>query len=141
MRITPVLLIALVMDIFVIFGIPAIIGDVPADLTGHILGSFVSGDASHPDSLEFKNSTVLSWVNLEPGGDIFSELVAGIVGILATIQIFITFITLFVFKMITFPYDLLMNYHLPTMYAIILGSIYSLLNITAVIELASGRGT
>lgn len=147
MRITPIVLIALMMDVFILFGAPALVGDAPKPLTGHILGEFVTGDMSHPDNLTLDSGGVLGWINVNSGGEgIISDTLSSIVGVAAVVAIFAAFLTELVLGLITFPFTVFTQFGLTgtpgsAMFAVILASLYMLLNITAAIELTSGRGT
>ena len=142
MRITPIVLVALMMDIFIFFGAPALVGDAPQPFSsGTLLGKFYTGDMNHADEITMNKDNITGWVNLTPQQGITSDILSSIMTVVATIDIFLTFITGIVINAITFPFDLLWRYHLNTMFAVIAGAIYSLLNITAIIELASGRRT
>lgn len=146
MRITPIVLIAMFMDIFILFGAPALIGESAQPLGGHILGEFVEGDMAHPDELEMRTENVLSWFSYESDGGTISQLISTIVGVAAVVAIFAAFLANLVLGLITFPFTLFMEFGLATtpggaMFSVILASLYMLLNITAAIELTSGRGT
>lgn len=146
MRITPIVMIALMMDIFIMFGAPALVGSAPIPLGGHILGEFVSGDMAHPDELTLETSNVVGWLDYETDGGTISQLISTIIGVAAVVAIFATFLAELVLGLITFPFTLfkdfgLMNSAGSAMFAVILSALYMLLNITAAIELTSGRGT
>jgi hypothetical protein len=147
MRITPIVMIALMMNIFVLFGAPALVGDAPKPLAGHLLGEFVSGDMAHPTNLTMRTSNVVGWIDTTGGGSgLFSTLVGSIVSVAAVVVVFATFLAQIVLGMITFPFTIFTQFGLTgtpgsAMFAVILASVYMLLNITAAIELTSGRPT
>jgi hypothetical protein len=138
-NITPIVLIALVMDIFVIFGVPALIGPTPMVLSDHILGVFVFGDAANSSSLHINETGVTDLVSTSTGGGSMNLLEMAWSGI-AVAATLVNFIARLIINMITFPFDLV-NFGLPSMWAVILGSIYALLNITALAQLITGRST
>ena len=144
MKITGILLIALVMDAFLLFGIPALMPGAGAQpLEGHLLGKFVVGDMAHPDELEMNKTGISAWVNLVPqGAGIISDVLSTLVSVIATIAIFITFAVDIVIGLIAFPFTLFTTY-LPNspVFAVLIGAIYVLVNTTALITLASGRDT
>jgi len=146
MRITPIVLIALMMDIFILFGAPALVGDAARPLGGHILGEFVAGDMAHPNELTMRTDNVMSWINMDTGGGVISQTLTSIIGVAAIVAIFAVFLAQLVFGLITFPFTLFTSFGLAAtpggaMFAIIIASLYMLLNITAAIELTSGRPT
>jgi len=140
MRVTTVVLMALMIDAFVLFGVPYMLFDSPQPLGNSPIGAFVAGDMSHPDELTMQEDNATKWVNWDTNIPVVSEILGGIIGLSSLISLFIEFGRLII-SMVTFPFDLFKVYGLPAMWAVLIGVIYYAINITAAIQLGSGRQT
>ena len=143
MKITPVLIFAVILDIFMLFGTVYLLPTSPGlgSISGdHPLSQFISGNLSDPSTLTLQYQRAPQWANFLSNIPFVGDLVASVV----TANFFVGVIADFgilVMGMIVFPFTLAQTYHLPILFAALFGVIYYILNISALVGLLSGRAT
>jgi hypothetical protein len=143
MKVTPIVIYAVILDIFMLFGVFYLMPAAPglgAIGSDHPLSQFVAGNYSDPDSLTIEYQHAPVWANFLSNIPFVGDLVASVV----TANFFVGVIASFgilVMGMLTFPFTLAQTYHLPVLFTVLFGAIYYILNIAALVGLLSGRAT
>ena len=143
MRVTVVLVFALLLDAFILFGVPYML---PADpgagaISDRPLSKFITGNYSDPDTLELKYENAPEWVNLLTNIPIIGEFMASTVSGVTLFMGLVADFGVLIMGLILFPFTLSRLYGLQVAYSVIFGVLYYAINLTALLQLVAGRAT